>query len=282
MDSQSQFHTASDANVRLITSAKGGVGKSTVCANLGAALAESGKRVLLIDCDIANRCLDLMLGLQDEVLYGIRDVCSGEVSFTDAVYQSPTIPSLYLLPGSRLDNDDISVITDSLPMCIAEAQKQGYDHIIIDTPGGLHDILFAAADLVSEALIISSAQTTAIRSAEQTAFLLEEHGVPSLKLIINQYMAAAAFAPKVFRARRTKKPSQRTMNRAAASLIATVDAVSLTLLGVIPFDADLWDAQNRGCLIDHEDLTDTFFALAHRNIAKRIGGRTVPLFSHEK
>ncbi|MBE6657246.1 MAG: septum site-determining protein MinD [Ruminococcaceae bacterium] len=265
--------------VRLITSAKGGVGKSTVCANLGAALAESGQQVLLIDCDVANRCLDLMLGLQDEVLYGIRDVCAGEIALNDAIYASPAIPSLHLLPGSRLTTEDISIVTEALPACIAEARTHGYDHILIDTPGGLHDILFAAADLVGEALIVSSAQTTAIRSAEQTAALLEEHGVTELHLIVNQYMAAAALAPKPFRSRRGRKPSKRAMNEAVLPLISAVDAVSLTLLGVIPFDAELWDAQNRGYLICHPSLSDTLFAAAHRNIAKRIAGRTVPLFS---
>ena len=280
MDNLPETNNTLDAvtEIRLVTSAKGGVGKSTVCANLGAALAESGKRVLLIDCDIANRCLDLMLGLQDTVLWGIHDVCAGTVSFTDAVYESPTLPNLHLLAGSRCTSDDIEEITHALPACVEEAKKGGYDHIIIDTPGGLHDILFSAADLVSEALIVSSAQTTAIRSAEQTALLLEEHGVPSLRLIVNQYMAASALAPKPFRTRRTKKATQRAMNEAALSLISTVDAVSLSLLGVVPFDAELWDAQNRGCLINHPCLTDTFFASAHRNIAKRICGRTVPLF----
>ena len=83
----------------------------------------------------------------------------------------------------------------------------------------------------------------------------------------------------------TTSPSEtalRAMNEAAAALISTVDAVSLALLGVIPFDASLWDAQNRGLLINHRDLTNTFFAAAHRNIAKRIGGRTVALFTFDK
>ena len=268
-----------DVQIRLITSAKGGVGKSTVCANLGAALAEGGKRVLLIDCDIANRCLDLMLGLQDDVLYGIRDVCTGEVSLSDAIYVSPAIPTLHLLPGSRLTPGDITEVISALPACIAEAQTLGYDHILIDTPAGLHDILFAAADLVCEALIVSSAQTTAIRSAEQTACLLEEHGLSELRLIVNQFMAADALVPKRLGTRRSRKPSARAVNEAALTLISAVDAVSLTLLGVVPFDAGLWDAQNNGYLICHPSMTGTFFASAHRNIAKRLRGYTVPLFS---
>lgn len=266
------------AQVRLITSAKGGVGKSTVCANLGAALAAAGYRVLLIDCDIANRCLDLMLGLENEVLWGIRDVCDGTVSLEDAVYVSPTLPNLHLLAGSRVTGDEIAAVTEALPSRVSEALSLGYDHILIDTPGGLHDILFAAAASVSEALIVSSAQTTAIRSAEHTAQLLEERGVSSLRLIINQFMAANDLAPRGFRSRRTNK---KAYEKAVDTLFSAVDTVSLTLLGVIPFDAELWDAQNHGLTVEHPALSDTFFAQAHRNIAKRINGRSVPLFSSD-
>ena len=279
MDSYVQSPADASARIRLITSAKGGVGKSTVCANLGAALAESGKRVLLIDCDIVNRCLDLMLGLENDAIFGIRDVCSGEVSLTDAVYTAPTVPNLHLLAGSRLSDEDIAAVTEALPSIIQEAQEQGYDHILIDTPGGLHEILFAAAHLACEALIVSSAQTTAIRSAEQTALLLEEHGLSEMRLIVNQFMAADAMLPK---SRMSRRKRTQAMQNAALSLISAVDTVSLTLLGVIPFDASLWDAQNHGCLIDHPILTDTYFASAHRNIAKRIGGRSIPLFSTDK
>ncbi len=280
MDNLPETNNASlTAEVRLITSAKGGVGKSTVCANLGAALAEGGKHVLLIDCDIANRCLDLMLGLENDAIYGIHDVCAGEIALADAVYTAPSMPNLRLLAGSRLSEEDMDTVTGSLPSLVEEAQKQGYDHILIDTPGGLHNILFAAAPLACEALIVSSAQTTAIRSAEQTALLLEDHGLSHMRLIVNQFMVADALLPSARRINMSRRKRTRAMQNAALSLISAVDAVSLTLLGVIPFDASLWDAQNHGCLIDHPSLSDTCFASAHRNIAKRLGGRSIPLFS---
>lgn len=259
------------AAVRLITSAKGGVGKSTVCANLGMALALMGKRVLLIDCDTANRCLDLLLGLEDTAMWGIRDVCEGTLPLSDAIYPSPTQPNLHLLPGSRVTADAINEIVSGLPACIKEAGQLGYDHILIDTPGGLHEILFAAAALCEEALIVSSAQNTAIRSAEQTADLLSEHGVPAMRLIVNQFMPADALT--------RRRSSARARNAAVTTLIAAVDSVSLSLLGVIPFDAGLWEAQNKGQLIDHPAAAPTHFAAAHRNIAQRLTGRTVPLFS---
>jgi len=283
MDNLPETNNVSPAasEIRLITSAKGGVGKSTVCANLGAALAENGKRVLLIDCDIANRCLDLMLGLENEAIFGIRDVSRGEVSLSDAIYPAPTLPGLHLLAGSRLSDDDIETVTGALPQITAEAQGFGYDHILIDTPGGLHEILFAAAALVHEAIIVSSAQATAIRSAEQTAQLLEEVGVPAMRLIVNQFMAAEAMLP-ARRSPLSRRKRTRNMQNAALTLIDTVDSVSLPLLGVIPFDASLWDAQNRGCLIDDPSLSSSLFAAAHRNIAKRLLGRSIPLFTSDK
>ncbi len=280
MENLAQSQTASDPEIRIVTSAKGGVGKSTVCANLGAALAEQGKRVLLVDCDIANRCLDLMLGLENEAIFGIRDVCQGTVSLADAVYEAPTLPNPPLLAGSHLNAEDMETVTEGLPRIVTEARTLGYDHILIDTPGGLHDILFAAAKVVKEALIVSSAQATAIRSAEQTALLLGEHGLSEMGLIVNQFMAADAMLPGK-RTRSSRRKRTQAMQNAALTLIATVDTVSLSLLGVIPFDASLWDAQNRGCLIDHQTLTDTVFASAHRNIAKRLGGRSIPLFSSD-
>ena len=282
MDNLPDSNTVSPtAEIRLVTSAKGGVGKSTVCANLGAALAESGRRVLLIDCDIANRCLDLMLGLEDEAIFGIRDVCTDAVSLTDAIYASPALPDLHLLAGSRLSEDDLASVTSALPGILAEALTFGYDDILIDTPGGLHEILFAAAALVHEAIIVSSAQATAIRSAEHTAQLLEEVGVPAMRLIVNQFMAAEAMLP-ARRSPLSRRKRTRNMQNAALTLIDTVDSVSLPLLGVIPFDASLWDAQNRGCLIDDPSLTGTVFAAAHRNIAKRLLGRSIPLFTSDK
>ena len=97
-----------------------------------------------------------------------------------------------------------------------------------------------------------------------------------MRLIVNQFMAADAMLPK---SRMSRRKRTQAMQNAALSLISAVDTVSLTLLGVIPFDASLWDAQNRGCLIDNPILTGTYFAAAHRNIAKRIGGYSIPLFS---
>ncbi len=283
MEQRSAALVFAQPEIRLITSAKGGVGKSTVCANLGAALALRGKRVLLVDCDVANRCLDLMLGLQDRAIFGIRDIMSGDISAADAVYACPALPNLHLIPGSRFD-EEAPDPAQALPALIKEAALGDYDHIFIDTPGGMHSILAAAAGCVSEALIVSSAQTTAIRSAQAAAALVAQHGTPSQRLIINQFMAADAFMPRhakrrsILRFPDRRSPKKR-QNDASVTLVETVDTLGLSLLGVIPFDASLWDAQNKGLLLCDPALADTFFAKAHRNIAARLCHFSVPLFA---
>ncbi|MBQ7982843.1 MAG: P-loop NTPase, partial [Clostridia bacterium] len=260
------------AEIRVVTSAKGGVGKSTVCANVGAALAQRGLRVLLIDCDTTNRCLDLLTGMEDEALLGLRDVLDGACTAQDAILPCNGTDGLFLLPGSSFASasDGYGAIANALG-ALTESLRGEYDHILIDTPGGMQDILTAAAAAADEILIVSSAQTTAIRSAEHTAALLAAAGAESQRLIINQFMAADALL-RGHRSSRTKK------NSAVMTLFETVDAVALTLLGVIPFDASLWDAQNRGQLITDPLLAGTPFAAACKNIAARLCRHSVPLF----
>ncbi|MBP3918907.1 MAG: P-loop NTPase [Clostridia bacterium] len=261
--------------IRVVTSAKGGVGKSTVCANLGAALAMRGKRVLLIDCDTANRSLDLLLGVQDSVLYSYFDVLAGRCSAAQAMTSVPGMEdSLFLLPGGHADKTSLD--KDAFAYLLAALPKENdaciFDYIYIDTPGGMRDLLTAAASIAEEALIISSAQSTAIRSAEQTASLLSVCGIPSQKLIINAFMEGECFFTH------TKRRKQKQI-LATKELFDVVDTVALPLLGVIPFDADVWSAQNNGLLIGHPAYRKKPFLYAFQNIAARLEHRYVPLFT---
>lgn len=263
--------------IRVVTSAKGGVGKSTVCANLGAALAMRGKRVLLIDCDTANRSLDLLLGVQDSVLYSLFDVLAGRCSAAQAMTSVPGMEdNLFLLPGGNADRTNLD--KDAFEYLLAALPKENddciFDYIYIDTPGGMRDLLTAAASISGEALIISSAQSTAIRSAEQTASLLSACGIPSQKLIINAFMDGESFFAHTKRKKRRQKQIHATQE-----LFDVVDTVALPLLGVIPFDADVWSAQNNGLLIGHPAYRKKPFLYAFQNIAARLEHRYVPLFT---
>ncbi|MGM9625586.1 MAG: P-loop NTPase [Eubacteriales bacterium] len=284
------------AQIRVITSAKGGVGKSTVCANLGMALAMQGKRVLLIDCDAENRCLDLMLGLENDVIFGLSDVLDGRCKISRAILACPTMPHLFLLPGGcaksgilpegMKNNDSIrqfrgmlDILSDKKTEADAVDPHSAlfrFDYIFIDTPGGAQDTLMMAAACADEALIVSSAQTTAIRSAEKTASFLTGAGLEAQRLIINEFMDGDCFFPHHAKQRSRRKKRQ---SDAVGMLFSVVDSVALPLLGVIPFDAAVWEAQNAGLLVNDAFYKNKPFAFAFYNIAERLCHRNIPLFS---
>ena len=258
--------TGKKAVVCMVTSAKGGVGKSTVCANLGMALASRGKRVLLIDGDESNRCLDLMTGMQDTVISGLPEAVSGALPPEKTCYPHPGCASLFLLPGAaRFPEDGVSLLTGSaFSDLVGKLSQSGYDVIFIDTPGGQPSVLRAAAACCDRALVISSGQATSVRSAAKTASLLTECGLPGQQLIVNQFMEGTTRAKR---------------RDALLSLISLIDETGLTLGGVVPFDPGIWDRQNRGLLIDDPSYKSSAFALAFNNIAARFCHESVPLFS---
>ncbi|MBQ8578039.1 MAG: P-loop NTPase [Clostridia bacterium] len=260
--------------IRVVTSAKGGVGKSTVCTGLGAALAARGKRVLLIDCDTANRSLDLMLGLEDEVLFGMTDVLCGRCEASRAVLAVPGYEdNLFLLPAG---GGDTAVCGRDALKAIVDAFTDGndtsphFDYIFIDTPGGVREVLLSAAAVSGEALIVSSAQATAVRSAQNTAdLILLDTGLGNARLVINQFMGGECFFSHTrVRGRRRKQTA------ATDTLFSVVDTVALPLLGVVPFDAAVWEVPNAGQLPPSSPVTRAF-----SNMAARLCHRNVPLFS---
>lgn len=274
--------------IRVVTSAKGGVGKSTVTVGLGAALARTGKRVLLIDCDAANRSLDLMLGLADGAIWGLSDVLAGRCDATTAILAVPEMEeSLYLLPvGGDCPlgeyRDAFVALVRSLSYPTEEAPDDTdlrFDHILIDTPGGYKEILSVAAAPADEALIVSSAQKTAVRSAEMTADYLRGIGVTQEKLIINAYMGGEQFFSHT-----KARTNRRTQVRATEELFGVVDSVALPLLGVVPFDEQIWtsgsDLQADGSYaVIAKRTRNDHFTQAFDNIAARCAHKNIPLFS---
>ncbi|MCQ2432868.1 MAG: P-loop NTPase [Clostridia bacterium] len=257
-----------------VTSAKGGVGKSTVCANLGAALAMRGKRVLLIDCDLTNRSLDLLTGLESAVIYGLPDVNPGCIPPERAILTHHTIPGLCLLPGGT-GAPHVMPGYEELSQVLTAVSSLDFDIILLDTPGSDPAGVSAAARLCDKALVVSSPQMISVRSAEKTAGMLTAAGVADCGLIINQFPDAAIFFTK-------KHGAEKKKNSAGAALIDTIDTVALQLKAVIPFDTGLWDRQNKGLLIDDKAYKNTAFSYALRNLSARMCGYSVPLFSRNQ
>lgn len=245
----------------LVTSCKGGVGKSTFAANLSMALASRQKKVVLIDMDLGNRSLDLILGCEDKLVYDISDVCRGTVEYTDALIELGT-PRNFSFIGAPFMYDD-SISTESLDLVIRKIREQMRpDYIILDTSGGADVSVQLCASVAEEALIVSSRNPTALRAAAKSAALLNELGVSSQKLVINGFELFAEDS------------------EGRAGILEMIDSTGLVLLGIIPKDRQMEILQEKGKL--SLEAKGVRSANAFLNVAARLEGERVPLLKKIK
>lgn len=245
----------------LVASAKGGVGKTSVVVGLGCCFAQNGLRTLAVDLDFDNRCLDLVAGVQDRVMYHLLDVLNG-TPLDRAVIRDSEEPNLCYLAapsGKRPSADE----EEALGAFLREAKASGeYDVILLDTPGSYDSTVLCAAKAADCALIVATEQQTSIRAAEATAAVLEDAGISERFLIVN------CFDPGKKRREKTEK---------WVRLIEYIDTTSLRLVGVIPFDRNLWGWQNEGRLPSDPVMKKTGLYQAFQNIAGRLCGKDIPI-----
>ena len=254
----------SSCKIIAVTSCKGGVGKSTVTANLGWTLANRGRRVLLIDLDFGMRCLDLILGLEDRAVYDIQDVMEGGVPLDRALVQTQQNERLYFC-AAPFHSDVCLDVKQFAQMLRTEADALAFDYILLDTPGDLGHPFALACAVCDMALIVASHGPTAIRAAECTGRAAAEQGVMQLKLVINNFDL------------RDKKGLS---SGRRAGVMDIIDRTYLPLLGVIPYDETFAKRQEQGALVS--SLPKTNVAAAFTNIAARIEGQSTVLFDHFK
>ena len=244
--------------VILFTSCKGGVGKSTVCANLAMAVALRGRRVLLIDCDFGNRCLDLVAGLSDKVIYDIADLAFGRIPCERAVIRDSRSENLFFVAAPY--GFDSRMNTFSFKSAVKRLMAADhYDFVFIDTPGGVGEPLQFAANVADTAYIIVEPTRAAIRAADRTAEFLSMKGVPRRRLIINKLTGGSA-------------------KKAKDEVISIIDSTSVKLIGVVPYDPELIHAGNEGILVD--EMLSFNITNAFDNIAARTMGEGRRLFAH--
>jgi septum site-determining protein MinD len=242
------------ARVIVITSGKGGVGKTTVTANLGMSLAQLGYQIALVDADIGLRNLDLLLGLENRVIYTALEVISGECRIDQAIIRDKRQPGLILLPAAQNRNKD-SMTGDQMKYLISLLADQ-YDYILIDCPAGIETGFHNAIGPASEAIVVTTPEIAAVRDADRVIGLLEANGIQKINLLVNRL-----------------RPSMVKSND-MMSVGDVKEILAIPLLGVIPEDECVIISTNRGePLVLEKKLS--LPGLAFENTACRLDGQNV-------
>jgi septum site-determining protein MinD len=243
------------SRVIVITSGKGGVGKTTITANLGTAIAQLGNKVCLIDADFGLRNLDLLLGLEQRVVYTIIDVLGGECSLEKALVRDKRTEGLHLLPAAQNRNKE--AINPQQMRDIIGKLTPRFDYILVDCPAGIEGGFRNAIAAANEALIVTTPEVAAVRDADRVVGLLEIEELKSIRLIVNRL-----------------RPEMVQMDE-MISVEDIVDLLVIPLVGIIPDDKKVITSSNRGePLVLGQEVS--LPALAIHNIAKRLQGLDVP------
>lgn len=246
--------------VYVITSGKGGVGKTTTVANLGTGLAALGKKVVMVDTDIGLRNLDVVLGLENRIVYDIVDVVEGTCRLKQAMIKDKRFDdSLFLLPAAQ--TRDKNAISQEQMQEICGTLKEDFDFVLIDCPAGIEQGFKNAVAGAEEAIIVTNPEVSAVRDADRIIGLLEAAELHSPKLVVNR-----------LRPHMVKKGDMMDIND-------MLDILAIELLGVVPEDEAIVVSTNRGepAVLDRASKAGQ----AYRNIVRRMDGQNVPFMSME-
>ena len=238
-----------EGKIIAITSGKGGVGKTTTTANLGVALAQQDKKVVVVDMDIGLRNLDVVMGLENRIVFTVVDAAKDKCNPKQAAIKDRRIDNLFLIPASQSDNKD--VLNSGLISRFYDKLRQEYDFIIIDSPAGIERGFENATTNADEALVICTPEVSAVRDADRVIGILDSKEIPA-KLLVNRII------PKMVE--RGEMLSHQDV----------VDVLSIELIGLIPMDEGVVVSSNTGTPLVLQK--DSLAGKAYLRIAQRLNG----------
>ena len=243
----------------VVTSGKGGVGKTTTTANIGTALSFSGQKVVLVDTDIGLRNLDVILGLENRIVYDLVDVITGNCRYKQALIRDKRFGNLFLLPAAQT-KDKNSVRPEEMK-ALCEELKENFDYVVVDCPAGIERGFYNAIAGAERAIVVTTPEVSAVRDADRVIGLLETSGLHDSKLIINRYRPRMARAGDMM------------------EIEDFIDILAIDLLGVIPEDEKIVVSTNRGEPAVMENGWGA--GEAYRRVARRIQGEEVALMNFD-
>ena len=247
------------ARVITVTSGKGGVGKTTTTANLGVALAANEQRVACIDADIGLRNLDVVLGLENRIVYDIVDVVEGRARLRQALIRDKRLPELCLLPAAQ--TRDKSAVSPAEMVQLVNDMRNDFDFVMIDSPAGIEQGFKNAVAPADEVIIVTTPEVSAVRDADRIIGLVEAEEKGPARLIINRL-----------------RPSM-VQRGDMLSREDVLDILAIDLIGIVPDDEAIIVSTNRGTPVALHNHSPA--GTAYRQIARRIMGEDVPLLTPE-
>ena len=253
--------TSAKARIILICSGKGGVGKTTLTANLGIALARLGARVAVLDADFGLRNLDLLLGLENRIVFTAQEVLSETCRLDQALVKHKQEPNLALLPAGNPRM--LEWLTPEDMQKIAQLLAERFDYVLIDCPAGIEDGFKNAAAAAEEAIVITTPEVSAVRDADRVVGLLNVQGVKPIQLVLTRVR------PKMM------------ANQEMLAVDDVTSILALPLLGLVIEDEQVIVSTNRG-----EPLTlngaSSPAGRAYQNVARRLQGEDLPIVDPSK
>lgn len=236
-----------------ITSGKGGVGKTTTTANLGVALGKLGYRVVVIDTDIGLRNLDVVMGLQNRIIYDIVDLVEGRCRLRQALIRDRQVEELYLLPAAQ--SRDKSAISPADMVRICDQLRDDCDFVLIDSPAGIELGFRNAIAAADEFVLVATPDASAVQDVDRVLGILENQGRSRYSLIINRVR------PELVRRQLMASPDQ------------VLETLAIRLLGIVPEAEDVIISNGKGVPVAHDE--HSLIGQAYRNIARRMLGEEV-------